>query len=69
MDDTCDSWEIIEDGESVVEGFAYVERDGEAETAGEFKHLLKEANLGGAVEGLVVVVEADFADGDEFGGS
>lgn len=67
MDDTLDIGEIVENRERVVESLANMERNGETEVAGELKHALKEADLGGAIEGFVMIIEADFADSNEFG--
>lgn len=66
MNDTGDIREIVKNRESVIESLADVEGNREIEVKSELEHSLKKADLGGAVDWLVVVIEADFTDGDEF---
>ncbi len=65
MDDAFDIGKVVENRERVVEGFADMEGDRQPQVASELEHLLEEANLGGAVERFVMIVEADFSDRDE----
>ena len=69
VDDAGERGKVVQDGPSVGEGFAEVERDGELVADGEVKHGLKEVDLGGAGGGVggIVVVQADFADGEQAG--
>lgn len=65
MDDAAKMGEVGDDGKEIIESFANVEGAGEVELGREVEHLLEKLDLLGTVEVVGVVVEADFADGDE----
>lgn len=64
MDDAGDARKIIKDGPGVGEGFTDVERDGEMKVKSELKHTLEKLNLGATVVAVVMIIEADLADGN-----
>lgn len=64
-DGGLETGEVMNDSEEVGESVADVEGAREGEVDSEREHLLEEAPLGLFIEGGIMIIETDFADGNQ----